>query len=407
MCGSQDLAPFLDLGHHPPSNSLLTRGELGEPETHYPLVMLLCVECGLAQLSYVVAKEILFGNSYPYDTSASRTLSEHLVAMAKALITRFELDGKDLAVDVGSNVGVLAEAFTSGGARGLGVEPAGNMAAKANAQGIETLHAFFDPTLAREIVATHGTASVITATNVFAHIDDLDAIAEGVRTLLAPRGSFVIEAQYFLDLVENLEYDQIYHEHYSYMSVKPMTLFFKRHGLEVFDVHHVSTHGGSLRVFVGFPGAHPVDANVDIYLRKEEAAGLQVPDHLSGFAQKVAESRDIMLERLIALKAQGKRVAGIGAPAKASTLLNYCKISTNLIEFLTDSAPSKVGLYIPGMHVPVLAESALVEHRPAYGVLMAWNIKEELMSKFASFEKQGGVFLVPIPELTEAKAPDA
>ena len=407
MCGYHDLQPVLDLGHQPPSNSLLTPSQLEEPETHYPLLMLLCIQCGLAQLAYVVPKEILFGTSYPYDTSASRTLSEHLAAMAQALITRFGLGANDLAVDIGSNVGVLPEAFTSGGTRGLGVEPAGNMAAKAKAQGIETLNAFFTPKLARDVVSTHGRASVITATNVFAHIDDLDSIAEGVRELLSPSGCFVIEAQYFLDLIEHFEYDQIYHEHYSYMSVKPMTLFFKRHGLEVFDVEHVSTHGGSLRVFVGFPDAHAVGAAVGMYLRKEEVAGLQEPGQLSGFAQKVADSRDNMMERLVALKAQGKRVAGIGAPAKASTLLNYCKISTNLIEFVTDAAPSKIGLYIPGMHVPVLAESALLERQPDYGILMAWNIKEELMSKFAPFEKRGGVFLVPIPELVEARVRDA
>ena len=398
MCGSNHLEEFLHLGHHPPANSLLSPAALKEPETHYPLTMLLCLDCALVQLGYVVPKEVLFGAEYPYDTSASRTLREHFDAMATALTQRFALGAKDLVVDIGSNVGVLPGAVQALGVRALGIEPAQNMAAKANALGIETIHGFFSEALASQVVGSHGQASVITATNVFAHIDDLQEVVAGVRALLAPHGAFTIEVQYFLDMVRHLEYDQIYHEHYSYMTLHPLVRFFTSLGLEVFDVERIATHGGSLRVFSGLPGKHPIDTAVGDLLQEEETAGVNQVGPLVEFGHRVAKSRDALVELLVTLKSKGKRTVGIGAPAKASTLLNYANLSDNLIEFLTDSAPSKVGLHLPGVHIPVVPESRLSEEQPDYAILMAWNIKQELMAKFASFERSGGRFIVPVPE---------
>jgi hypothetical protein len=397
MCGSGRLEEILNLGHHPPSNGLLTQEALTNPETHYPLSLLLCTNCGLVQLSYVVSKEVLFGESYPYDTSASRTLTEHFGTLASGLKERFLLNDHNLAVDIGSNVGVLVRAFQDQGVRGLGVEPAENMASRANSLGAPTICGFFSANLAHQMTTSHGRASVICATNVFAHIDDLADVVSGVRELLTPNGTYVIEVQYFLDMVQNLEYDQIYHEHYSYMTLLPLVRFFQAQGMEVFDVEHVSTHGGSLRVFTGFPGRHQVADSVAVLLAEEDMSGVHRLETLAKFASQVTDSRDSLVELLVTLKSQGKRIAGISAPAKASTLLNFCRISSNLVEFLTDSAPSKTGLFIPGMHVPVVPESRLLEVQPDCALILAWNIKEELMTKFAEYGHRGGRFIIPIP----------
>lgn len=399
LCGSKNLAEFLDLGHHPPSNGFLTRKALQEPETHYPLNVLVCNDCGLSQLGYLVPRRVLFGPDYPYDSSTSRTFRNHFQDMAKLVTSGLQLKQDSLAIDIGSNVGVLLGGFKDHGLRVLGIEPADNMAAKANEQGIETLNDFFSASLAQSVASSHGKASVITGTNVFAHIDDLVDVVDGVRSLLAPGGAFVMEMQYFLDMVTHMEYDQIYHEHYSYMTVRPLTQFFQRNGMEVFDVQHVSTHGGSIRVFAGFPKEHPVSSTVKEFIGREEDAGIFKREALLGFAGRVAESRSNLLDYLGGLKAEGKSLVGMCAPAKANTILNYCKISTNILDYLTDNSPSKIDLYSPGMHIPVVSESRLLTDQPAYGVLLAWNIKDEMIAKFSDYRKLGGQIVVPIPSI--------
>ena len=400
MCGSADLVEFLDLGHHPPSNGFLTAEALGQPETHYPLKVHVCTQCGLSQLGYVVPKRILFGPDYPYDSSTSRTFREHFAGMAADLAKDLELEKDALAVDIGSNTGVLLAGFKAQGLRAVGIEPADNMAAKANERGIETLNTFFSPKVAQEVVASHGKASVVAATNVFAHIDNLTEVAEGIRDLLRPNGAFVVEVQYFLDMVTHLEYDQVYHEHYSYMTLRPMVAFFQRQGLEVFDVQHVPTHGGSLRVHVGFPSAHSISGSVEDFSKREEEAGVQEPGRLMAFAQAVLEVRDTLVSQLGTLKAQGKRIVGIGAPAKGNTLLNFCKISSYQLEFLTEKAPEKIGLYSPGMHIPVVEESRLTEDPPDYGLILAWNLKAEIMANLSEYSRLGGKYIIPIPSPT-------
>jgi SAM-dependent methyltransferase len=400
MCRSADLVEFLDLGHHPPSNGFLPPEALKEPETFYPLNVLLCTSCGLSQLGYVVPKRILFGPDYPYDSSTSRTFREHFAGMAADVAMELELQRDTLAVDIGSNTGVLLSGFKAQGLRVVGVEPADNMADKANDQGIETLNTFFSPQAVQDIVSAHGKASVVTATNVFAHIDDLAEVAGGVRDLLQPGGVFVVEAQYFLDMVTHLEYDQIYHEHYSYMTLRPMVAFFQRHGMEVFYVHHAPTHGGSLRVFVGFSGEHRLTPSVAEFCKREEESGVHALERLLAFAKAVREGRDKLVQQLVALKAGGKRIVGIGAPAKGNTLLNYCKISTHLLEQLTEKAPAKIGLFSPGMHIPVVAESRLTEDPPDYGLILAWNLKDEIMENLSEYSRLGGRYIIPVPSVS-------
>jgi hypothetical protein len=399
MCSSTELETVLDLGSTPPSDAFLTESQLNEPETYYPLRLLCCARCGLSQLSYVVNRETLFNPDYPYESGTSKFFRDHFDEMAKSVIGELKLTANDLAIDIGSNVGVLAGSFKRHGVRALGIEPVRRLAEKANAAGVETVHAFFDPAVGAAIQSSHGNASVITATNVFAHIDDLNAFVETLKTLLAPDGVFVTESPYLRDLVANLEYDTIYHEHLSYFSVAPMQAFFQRHGMEVINVHPVDMHGGSLRTYVAFEGTHDVASSVGDYIADEKNQRLQDPEALREFGKRVAAHKDELLQRLSELRQQGNRIVGIGAPAKGNTLLNYCNIGPDLLDCLTEKAEAKLGLYAPGTHIPVLGDDYLETERPDYGLLLSWNLKNEIMSNLSNFKDAGGHFIIPIPEI--------
>jgi len=358
----------------------------------------LCRGCGLNQLDYVVPPELLYRNEYPYEASTTRTGREHFHSFAEEAVERFGLGKRDLVLDVGSNVGVLLAGFQRCGTRILGVDPASNIVLKARENGIPTLDAFFDSDTARRIRDNYGTAAVLTATNCFAHIHDVDDFVRSAKRLLKPRGVLIIEAPHLLDLVRGLEYDTIYHEHLSYLSVKPLISFFKKRGLEVFDVQKRSIHGGSLRVFAGREARHPVLASVGKVLREERRAGIHDPKRLERFARDVAKNRDALQDLLFGLRRKGARLAGVSAPAKGMTLLNYCSIGTGLLEFVTEKSPLKIGRFTPGGHIPVLPDSALKSRRPDYALLLAWNFSKEIMANLKDFRKRGGKFIIPIPK---------
>jgi len=400
LCGSQELIPIVDLGHHPPSNAFLSASALSQPETSYPLRVVTCDLCGFSQLDYVVPARVLFGPDYPYDSSISNFFRTHFAEMSGNIVDRFELDRESRVVDIGSNTGTLLAGFKQRGVRVLGIEPADGMAEKANERGIETINEFFSEDLAKQVREEFGPADVVTATNVFAHIDDLGSVVSGVRTLLAPGGVFVTESQYFLDLVSHVEFDMIYHEHLSYMTVRPLVDFFKKQGLELFDAERVSSHGGSIRVYAGFPGSHAITRNVAVFCDAEESAGVLSAKTLGSFGNRVAESRDALLDMLYRFRVEGKSVVGLGAPAKGNTLINYCKIAPQLMTYITEKAEDKIGLFTPGMHIPVVAEDILLTETPDYGVIFAWNLKEEIMKNLKAFEQRGGRFVVPIPTVT-------
>jgi len=399
MCDSGSLEELLDLGHMPPSDNFLTKEDLQRSETYYPLKLLFCTDCGLAQLSYVVPPEILFSDAYPYESSTSQYLRDHFKNMAETISDKFGFGESDLAVDIGSNVGVLLGGFKGKGLKVVGVEPVAHLAAKANATGIETLNAFFSPDAAKEIVASHDRASVVTGTNVFAHIDDLTSVTDSLRELLRPDGVFVIEFSHFLDMIRNTEYDHIYHEHLSYISMAPLARFFSRVGFEVFDVEEVAMHGVSLRVFAGFPGQHTVSERVDNLVQLETAEGVLAYDSLLQFSRKVVTKKQELTNCLVTLKSQGKRIVGISAPAKGNTLLNYCNITPDIVDYLTEKSKLKIGLLSPGMHIPVVDDDVLKEDQPDYGMLMAWNLRTEIIKNLGSFKERGGRFLVPMPTL--------
>jgi len=396
-CGSSQLYEFLDLGFTPPADRFLREDQLLEPEVHYPLAVLMCEQCGLAQLNHVVSPELLYQQDYPYEASITRTGREHWAEFAQSTKEQFNLGADDLVIDVGSNVGVLLEAFKNAGTRVLGVEPAGNIAAIARKHGIETLNDFFGSDVARRIVEEKGRASVITATNVFAHVDDLTSFMKAVDLLLTPNGVLIIEAPYFTNLLDQLEYDTIYHEHLSYLSVKPLVAFFARVGMEIFKIEQRDIHGGSFRVHVTRSGKRPVSAEIGELLQLEQDRGVHARDRLEQFARAVEQNRNDLNWLLYSLKREGKRIACASAPAKGMTLLNYCRLGRETIDFVTEKSTLKIGKFTPGTHIPVVSDAELIERRPDYALLLAWNFAEEIMNNLAEYRAKGGKFIIPIP----------
>lgn len=395
ICRGDRLHTVLDLGHTPLADDFLVASRLNESETVYPLRVVVCEDCRLVQLSYTVDRTTLYSADYPYLSSTTATGRAHYQTMASRIVDRFSTHG-ELAVDIGSNVGVLLDGFAKAGSmRVLGVEPVPPIAQIANLSGIETIAAFFSQRLAADIVASRGRASVITGTNVVAHIHDLHDLAQGIRTLLAPQGVFVFEAPYLGDLIDQCAYDTIYHEHLSYLALNPVNRLMNLYGLEVFDVEWQPIHGGTLRYFIAARGDYSVLNAVRARAVQEESR--LDDDALTRFAHRVNNLRRDLVYQIADLRASGKTVAAVSAPAKGMTLLTTCGLSTHLIDFVTEKAESKIGRFTPGTHIPVLPDSALLERRPDYALLLAWNFADEIMANNAAYVERGGKFIIPIP----------
>ncbi len=398
MCDSQKLTDFLDLEHSPPSDRFLKEEELHTGEAHYPLKVLLCDECGFIQLRHVVSPVILYQINYPYEANITKRGKEHFYKMAEEVCKKFNLPKSSFVIDIGSNVGVLLSGFKIQGMRVLGVDPAKNIAEIANANGIETIPEFFGCEVVPQIVKSKGKADIITATNVFAHIGNLNDFMKAIDMQLSERGVFVFEAPYFVDLFNHLEYDTIYHEHLGYLSIKPLVKFFNKHEMELFDVERVTIHGGSIRVFVGRKGVYQVSDNVNKLLTLEQETGIYNLESLRNFSKKVSQHRHDLISLLVDLKKQGKKIVGVSAPAKGNTLLNYCKIGTQYLDYLTEKSNLKIGTYSPGMHIPVVSDNRLLKDKPDYALLLAWNFADEIIKNNQEYVKQGGKFIIPIPE---------
>ena len=399
MCDSDNHHMFLDLGFMPPADQFLRGEQLRESVTHYPLQVYMC-ECGLAQLGSVVSPEILYQDDYPYESSTTKTGYKHWSQFANSVVNRFNLTANDLVVDIGSNVGVLLEAFRVKGVQVTGVDPAANIAKIANERGIDTLCDFFCAGVVETIAESKGQASVITATNVFAHVDDLDSLMTDIRSLLNPDGIFIFEAPYLLHLLEKNEYDTIYHEHLSYLSVKPLIPFFQKFEMEVFDIEEVDIHGGSFRVYTGGKGRQKVSSRVNEMLMKEEQLGIHSKEVLDLFAEQVKKNKYELTWLLHSLKHKGATIAGVSAPAKGMTLLNYCHIDGDILGFVTEKAALKIGKYTPGQHIPVVSDQHLIRQMPDYALLLAWNFADEIIKNLDGYRKKGGKFIIPIPTPT-------
>ncbi len=398
ICKGTNLHKFLSLGFTPLADRFLTEQQMNEPEVHYPLDVYLCDQCSLVQLGYVVPPEEMFNEDYPYESSTTRTGREHFRNLADTITRKFNLVSDDLVVDIGSNVGVLLGAFKSQGIRTLGVEPSSNIARIARENGIDTIDEFFSSSVVEKIVNENGKAKVITGTNVFAHVNDLDALVQAVDLLLEEKGIFVIEAPYLVNLIDMLEYDTIYHEHLSYFALKPLIFLFKRFGMEVFDVERIGIHGGSIRVFARRSMGGGKSKSIDELLHLEEKMGLYLLDTYKRFAKKVEENRKELVSLLRNLKTNGKKIVGVSAPAKGNTLLNYCKIDREYLDYIVEKAQLKIGLYTPGTHIPVISESKLFEDKPDYALLLAWNFCDEIIENLKEYGNSGGKFIVPIPK---------
>lgn len=398
ICGNSALATFLSLGESPLANNLPAKNELDRPEAVFPLETALCDRCKLVQLTCVVPPELMFKN-YLYVSSTTKTFREHFGKMADDLTALLGLDERSLAIDVGSNDGLLLKGFQRHGVRTVGVEPADNIAALARAAGVETVNAFFDADVVGQILSKHGPASVVTANNVFAHIHDIRQVALNVRHLLAPTGAFVIEAAYLFDMFEQLTFDLIYHEHLSYYSLTPLVAFFRSVEMEVFRVDHVDSHGGSLRVFAQPKGApRPIDASVGRMLADEKQKGVDAFETYRAFGNKVYAVREQLDAFFTKALQDGRKVAGFGMPAKATTLLSFCRAAKDAIAYIVDDNPLKQGRFTPVSHIPIVSSERLESDRPDYIVALAWNFAKEILEKLSRFRQQGTQFVIPLPQ---------
>ncbi len=395
VCGSSTLEEFLDLGVMPLANAFVEPDRARAEERRFPLEAVRCADCGLVQLSVVVRPDVLFRH-YLYSSSSSPPLLSHFEALAAEVAARFA-PPESLVVEIGSNDGVLLRPLVARGIWVVGVEPASNLARLANQSGLETWNEFFGASVAARVARERGRAKAVLASNVLAHIDDLGDVLEGLRELLDEDGVFIAEVPYLVDLLEHLEYDTIYHEHLSYFHLAPLARLFAGGGLELFDVRHLEIHGGSIRIFVGRRGRHPVNEALREALRREGESCLDAPAVYTRFAERVGESRAALRQLLERLRQEGRRVAGLGATAKGNTLLNYCGIGPELIPFIADSTPLKHGLLTPGMHIPIRPEGAILEEHPDFTLLLAWNYADSILRRFAGYVAAGGRFIHPVP----------
>ncbi|RAU23594.1 SAM-dependent methyltransferase [Paramagnetospirillum kuznetsovii] len=399
LCGGKHLSLVVKLAPTPPANAFVPAAERAREQERFPLDVFFCDDCAHVQLLDVVDPRVLFEH-YVYVSGTSPVFVKHFEDYAGFVMERFKPVSGGLVLDIGSNDGTLLSFFQKAGMTVLGVDPAQEIAAAACARGIETLCGFFGADMGAEIAANRGKAQVITANNVFAHIDNLAGVVDGVRALLAPAGVFVFEVSYLVDVVRDTLFDTIYHEHLDYHSVGPLVRFFAAKGMQLVEAIRVGSHGGSLRGIAQLKGGpHAVGASVAAAVAEEERLGLDKAETLRAFSRDIDALGAELGGLLRDLKGQGKRIAGFGAPAKATTLMYHFGIGPDLVDFIIDDSPLKQGLFTPGMHVPVLSSSAIAEQKPDYLVILAWNFAAAIIAKNAAFRESGGKFIIPIPKV--------
>lgn len=397
-CGSQDIELVFALNPTPIGDDYVTQDRLAEEQSSYPIDLFMCSACGLAQITDVIDPEVLYGN-YIYVTQSSFGLNAHFHSYAQSVASRCKLPHGARVMDLGSNDGTLLRSFKALGMDVLGVEFAAHIAEQATASGIPTVGKFFDRDLAREILATHGPARVITANNVFANIDDLGSWVDGINTLLAEDGVFIFESYYLADVIDNMVFDFIYHEHLSSFSVRPVQALFARVGLELTAIERIATKGGSLRYFVQRPnGPMQKDGSVQQLLEEEQGKGIYRKETYVAYAAKIDALKQQTLSFLRQAKAENKTVAGFGASITGTTLIYHFELGQYL-DYLVDDNHAKQGRYSPGLHLPVLPSSAIYERKPDYVLVLAWRFAEPFIQKHQAYLDQGGHFVVPVPAL--------
>jgi len=381
--------------------SFLTLEQLNQMEPFYPLRVFVCENCFLVQLREFVAPENIFGD-YLYFASYSDTWLAHAKRYTDEMVRRFAIDGNSLVVEIASNDGYLLQYFVEKKVPVLGVEPAANVAAVAAQKGIPSLVKFFSSATARELVAAEKRADLLLGNNVLAHVPDINDFVDGMKILLKPQGLITMEFPHLMRLMEENQFDTIYHEHFSYFSFLTVEKIFAAHGLTLFDVEELPTHGGSLRIFARHTedNSKPVGARVTELRAREESRGYARLETYARFAEQVNETKRKLLEFLIQAKRDGKKIAAYGAAAKGNTLLNYCAIRTDFLDYTVDRSPHKQGRFLPGSHIPVYSPDQIRKTRPDYLLILPWNLKDEIIQQNAYIRDWGGQFVVPIPEVT-------
>lgn len=403
-CGANLTLPMIDLGSAPPSNAYLTETTLRAPEKWFPLRVLVCTKCWLAQTEDYTGAEELFAADYAYFSSFSTSWLAHAERYVTDMMARFGLGPASHIVEIGANDGYLLQYVRAHGIPCLGVEPTAGTAVAARARGIDIVEEFFGVRLARKLADSGKMADLTAANNVLAHVPDINDFAAGFTHLLKPTGVATFEFPHLLRLVGENQFDTIYHEHFSYFSLTAVTRIFERNGLTVFDVEELPTHGGSLRVFAQRSDAvhYPRGAAVDELLEHETQAGMLTANYYAGFQTKTDKVKDEFLAFLLDAKRQGKSVAGYGAAAKGNTLLNYAGIRPDLIPFVVDRNPAKQGKYMPGSRIPIVEESRLKQDKPDYVVVLPWNLKAEIIQQLDYIKAWGGKFVTAVPRIEVA-----
>jgi hypothetical protein len=399
LCGANLTHSFVDLGMSPLCESYLAADAIDAPETFYPLRVLLCTECLLVQLPAYVSGEHIFSD-YAYFSSYSTSWVAHARRYADEMTAKLGLDGDSLVTEVASNDGYLLQHFLASGIPVLGVEPAGNVAAVAIERGVRSVVEFLGPETGKRIAAEYGQADLVAGNNVFAHVPDIRGFADGLRALVKETGLVTLEFPHLLRLIERRQYDTIYHEHFSYLSLLTASRALEVAGLRVVDVEELATHGGSLRVHARpTEAAASPSARVKAVLDLEEAAGLHTVEGHQGFAGDVLKIKSDLLSFLIEAAAEGKTVAGYGAPGKGNTLLNHCGIRADLLSYTVDRSPYKQGMFLPGTHIPIHAPEKIEETKPDYILVLPWNLREEISTQLEYTRAWGARLVFPIPAL--------
>jgi len=400
FCQTELEHTFIDLINSPASNSFLTEEQLNEPEVFYPLRVFTCHKCFLVQIDEYKKSDAIFNSEYVYFSSYSTSWLAHAKAYTDKMIGRFELTGDSQVVEIASNDGYLLQYFKEENIPVLGIEPTANTAAAAARKGIESVIAFFGAELAKTLAEENRKADLLLGNNVLAHVPDIVDFVGGMKLILKETGVVTMEFPHLMQLVDNNQFDTIYHEHFSYLSFFAVKQIFESVGLELFDVEELPTHGGSLRIYAKHRGgAHPVTSNVALLLEKEIRKGMNGLSYYRGFQSKALHVKLELTGFLIDSKKKHKKIAAYGAAAKGNTLLNYCGIKNDLIDYVVDANPNKQGKWLPASHIPVVSESQLINDKPDYVIILPWNLEKEITEQLSYIKGWGGKFVIPIPSL--------
>ncbi len=403
-CNTELRNVFTDLAYSPVSNAMLSREQLNGPESYYPLKIFVCDNCFLVQVDEMEKADKIFDEEYTYFSSFSKSWLQHAKDYVEMMIEKFGFDQKSLVLEIASNDGYLLQYFKGHNVPVLGVDPTANTAREAEKKGVRTIVDFFGSKLAKEYLLENGKrADLIIGNNVLAHVPDINDFVKGMKIALNAGGIITMEFPHLMKLIEECQFDTIYHEHFSYLSFFAVKRIFENQGLEMFDVEEIPTHGGSLRIYAKHKGdtSKAISLRVRDLIQKEKTEGIDTLAYYQGFQARVEKIKYDSLSFLIEEKRKGKKIIGYGAAAKGNTLINYCGIKgTDMIGFVVDASPYKQGKFLPGSHIPVVSKEKIAEHKPDYVIVLPWNLKKEISGQLDYIREWGGKFVIFIPELT-------